>query len=745
MLQVIQNYNTGELKVEEVPEPGMRPGGILVHNMFSLISAGTERNTVETAQKTLVGKAQSRPDLVRQVIQIAKRDGIMNTIALVKNKLDTPVPLGYSSAGIVMAVAEDVDEFAVGDHVACAGQGYASHADVVFIPRNLAVKMPAGVSFEAAAYTTLGAIAMQGIRQARVTVGEKSAVIGLGLLGLLTVQILKASGCKVAGIDIDNEACEKARSLGADLAFTPESEFMPLVEHLTQGHGFDHVIITAASTSNQPVILAGHIVRHKGKVIIEGAVPAEVPRSPYYEKEIDVLFARSYGPGRYDYSYEEQGRDYPYGYVRWTENRNMAAFLELIEQKRIDVRSITTHTFKIEDAAKAYALITGHSKEKEKYTGILIQYSHRHIAPEPTPEITGRSVPAFPPADKVRIGFLGAGNFAQNYLLPLLKKNTSVELAGVSTSKGITAQSVAKKFKFRYATTLNQELIQHPDIVALFIATRHHLHAPLVAECLKNNKSVFTEKPLAMNFEQLRELIEIYNTHPGRVMIGFNRRFAPAVRDTKLFLAKKIQPCMVTYRINAGYIPISHWIQDPEQGGGRIVGEVCHFVDLISYLIQSIPVRVFAEIISSTREDIVSKDNLAVTLKYRDGSVATVHYIACGDKSFPKERVEIFCENSVAVIDDFRRASFTRNGKTKKTGGGRQEKGYRQCLSAFIHAVAKGQPSPISFDEAVHATVTTFKILESLSKGLPVDIRLDDRQEVLNGLSRIYTESQTGR
>ncbi|MBL7960950.1 zinc-binding alcohol dehydrogenase, partial [bacterium] len=377
MLQVIQNYKSGELKVEDVPEPALMPGGILVRNVFSLISSGTEKTTVETAQKSLVGKAQSRPDLVKKVIAVAKREGLLSTFRLVKNKLDTQVPMGYSSAGVVTAVASDVDEFAVGDRVACAGQGYASHAETIFVPRNLAVKIPVSVEFDEAAFTTLGAIAMQGVRQAQLVVGEKVAVIGLGLIGLITVQILKASGCIVAGFDIDSDACSLAKELGADYALLTAGNYLPIIEKMTDGYGVDCAIITASTKTNLPVILAGDITRNKGSVVIVGGVPADVPRSPFYEKEIDIRFSRSYGPGRYDTSYEEKGLDYPYGYVRWTENRNMQAFLQLTSDKKIDLKKITSHRFRIEDANKAYQLITGKTKSKEKFIGILLEYDHR--------------------------------------------------------------------------------------------------------------------------------------------------------------------------------------------------------------------------------------------------------------------------------------------------------------------------------------------------------------------------------
>ncbi len=722
MLQVIQKYNTGELLVEDVAPPALQPGGILVRTMQSLISAGTERNTVETAQKSLAGKAKSRPDLVKKVIQVAKRDGIMSTYRLVKNKLDSPVPLGYSNAGIVIAVAEDLDEFSVGDHVACAGQGYASHAEIVFVPRNLAVRIPEGIDFDEACYATLGAIALQGIRQAETLVGETVAVIGLGLLGILSVQILKANGCRVIGLDLNEAACENARNAGADHAMIICGDTVTDIETITRGYGVDSSIITAATSSTAPVILSGDILRHKGKLIIEGAVPADIPRSPFYEKEIDVRFARSYGPGRYDSNYEEFGIDYPYGYVRWTENRNMQAFLGLAAQKKINLKSVTTHRFKIEDAKQAYDMITGKNPSAETIVGVLLDYRHRNLEVKNGKNLSLSSAEPVKSFESLSIGFIGAGNFAQNMLLPHFKKMQNVRLTGVSTSKGVTAKNVADKFKFQFSTTDNFEIIRHPEINALFVTTRHHLHAPMVMEALKASKPVFVEKPLAMSTEELDEIVRIYQNQPTTLMVGYNRRFSPVIREVKKFYSRKISPLMITYRINAGNIPKNHWIQDPVQGGGRIIGEVCHFIDLMIHLLNAMPVNVYAQTISYNAHDVTNRDNLQVIVKFSDGSTGTISYIAIGDKTFPKERIEIFGEQSVAVVDDFKNCRLSRNGKSRTFGGSRQDKGYADSILAFTDAILKGQPSPIPFDELVMTSKTVFAILGSLTKGLPVGI-----------------------
>ena len=662
MLQVIQNYKTGKLTVDEVPDPVLKPGGIIVRNHFSLISAGTERTTVSTAQKSLAGKAKSRPDLVKQVVGVARRDGVASTIKLVKNKLDTSVPMGYSCAGEVIAVATDVDEFAIGDMVACAGQGYASHAEIIYVPRNLAAKIPNGVKAEDAAFTTLGAIAMQSVRQAEIVLGEHVAVIGLGLLGLLTAQILKASSCKVLGIDIKPEACTLARKLGVEHTVSSDSDLVPFVEKATHNFGVDKVIICAASSNNEPILTAGSIVREKGKVVIVGGVPADIPRSPFYEKEVDICFSRSYGPGRYDSTYEERGIDYPYGYVRWTENRNMQTFLDLLADGKIKFDKIITHKFQIGDAKEAYDMITGKSKAKENYIGILLKYdSSRRKTP-----IVKTSTPRSKSEGAVAVGFIGAGNFAQNYLLPAVQANKDANLLGVATSRGVTAKNVAEKFGFEFAASGAEEILNNAETDAVFIATRHNLHAPYVIDALEKNKAVYVEKPLALNPEQLQDVLKAHKKFPGCVMVGFNRRFSELTHQTRHFLNKRLEPCFINYRINAGLVSQEHWIQDPHEGGGRIIGEVCHFVDFCNFIVTSLPIRVFADVITHLKHDFTSKDNVSIIIKYRDGSIANINYIASGDKSLPKERIEIACEGSSVVIDDFQQIQFHRDNRMKK-------------------------------------------------------------------------------
>ena len=715
MLQIVQNYKTGELSVKNVPDPALQPGGLIVQNHFSLISAGTERLAVATAQKNLAGKAQSRPDLVDKVKRSIQRDGLLHTISIVKNKLDTPQALGYSSSGVVTAVADHVRGFAVGDRVACAGQGYASHAEKIFIPQNLAVKVPEHVDLDEAAFATLGAIAMQGVRQASVEVGEYVAVIGLGLLGLLTVQILKAAGCIVLGMDIDKKSCHLAQTLGADLTSTKVKDFIQMADALSQGNGMDKVIITASTKNNEPILSGGEILRKKGALVIVGMVPTDIPRSPFYEKEIDVRYSCSYGPGRYDSNYEEQGIDYPYPYVRWTENRNMQSFLDLVGQNKINIKEIITHRFKIQEAQAAYDLITGQSKNRDKYIGILFEYNTQKTQEESFVELAIKSQSSAQSGD-LNIGFIGAGNFAQGFLIPPLKKLKNVHLEGVSTSKGITSNAVAEKFGFHYATTDNNQILKESSINAVFIATRHHLHANQVVSCLKSNKPVYVEKPLALDEEELKSIQKANKKNPTIVMVGFNRRFSPHTSQLLEFLPVQT-PKMIHYRINAGYIPAEHWTQNPAEGGGRIIGEVCHFIDFTNFVTRSKPVRLYAESLDSVSG---LKDTLTISIKYNDGSVGNIVYSSVGDKSLPKEKIEVFSTDFVGIIDDFRTSQFICKGKTTPFKTSKQDKGHAYSVNKFIDAVQDGGESPIPFEESVLATQMTFMVHDSLSKGIPL-------------------------
>ncbi len=731
MKQLIQNMKSGELKIEDVPPPSLKTGGVLVKNYYSLISAGTEKTKVDLGKKSMLQKARSRPEDVKRVLSEVRQQGIIATYKKVMSKLEVPSAMGYSSAGVVIAVDPFVDEFQPGDRVACAGGGYANHADIVFVPKNLCVKVPDGVGLDGAAYTTLGAIALQGVRQANPTLGEKVAVIGLGLVGQLTVQILKAAGCGVIGVDIDAHAVNLAKELGVDVGVVRRRDVQGIVDSYTKGYGADAVIITAATSSNDPVELAPKIARDRSRLVMVGATGMDLPRGPFYMKELEFRLSRSYGPGRYDTKYEEGGTDYPIGYVRWTEKRNMEEFLNLVLQQKVDVKKITTHCFSIEDAPKAYDLISG--KKKARYIGILLKYEGLTSPTDSKKQYiaTVYQKPASKPQPSsdvgLRVGFIGAGNFAQNYLLPALKDIGGAKLVGVCDAAGTTAKYVGDKFGFEFCTSDSNDILDNDMIGTVFIATRHNMHARFVSEALKQGRNVFVEKPLAMNQDELNDVIRAYEVqletgHCPMLMVGFNRRFAPLMVETKKFFSDVKEPLVVNYRINAGFIPKDHWTQDPVEGGGRIVGEVCHFVDIVQHLSDSIPARVYAEAIQSGNASVMNNDNISVTLKMKNGSLGIITYLANGDRVVPKERIEISGGNRTAILDNFQRLSLYQAGREKTIKGGGMDKGHKAEVEAFMRRVKERRSNEmvaplIDFQSLIITTSATLKIIESLNTG----------------------------
>jgi predicted dehydrogenase/threonine dehydrogenase-like Zn-dependent dehydrogenase len=719
MKQVLQSFRTGVLKVDEVPETVVKSGGVLVRTSASLISAGTEKMVIDLAQKSLAGKAKERPDLVRQVINKVQRDGLISAFHTVKAKLDAPLALGYSSAGVVREVGRGAEEFRVGDRVACAGMNYASHAETVFVPKNLAVKIPDGVSFDEAAFVTLGAIALQGVRTAEVKLGEAVAVIGLGLLGQITVQILKAAGCRVVAVDLDPAKVQLAREHGAETAVLRGDDVEGAVSQFTDGCGVDAVIITAAAETNDPTELAGVIARDRAVVSMVGAVKMDVPRKVYYEKELQLRLSRSYGPGRYDASYEEQGVDYPIGYVRWTERRNMQEFLRLVAAKAVRLDRLITHRFDIADAARAYDIITG--KDRQPFLGVLLDYAQ---TPSPSTVValdakraTTRGEKAARPG--VNLGVIGAGNFAKSVLLPRLAKLQGVGLVGVATATGRNAKAVGEQFGFGLCTTDYRELLARDDINTVLIATRHDTHAKLAAEALRAGKVVYVEKPLAISEEGLSEVAAAVAETDGRVMVGFNRRFSELAAELKRAFAGaggRREPLAVTYRVNAGAVPKESWIQGDE-GGGRVVGEVCHFVDFLQFITDADPVEVFAYASEA------GNDTLSVVVKFGDGSVGNINYFSTGDRSFPKERVEVYGGGRVAVLDDFRALEVWAGGKRKVTKRLAQDKGFDRELDSFVAAIQSGGEMPISWPSLLLTTLTTLKIEDALRHGGPEPVQ----------------------
>ncbi len=717
MKQIVQQQKNGRLEVADVPAPMLQPQGVLVQTAFSLISAGTERAKVEVAQKSLLGKAMARPDQVRQVVQTYQQLGFQATYQKVVNKLEALSPLGYSTAGIVVAVGEQVTGLKVGDKVACAGGGYASHAEIIYVPQNLCAPVPSGVPLAQAAYTTLGAIAMQGVRQAEPALGETVGVIGLGLLGLLTVQLLRAAGCRVVGLDVNPVRCTLARELGADVAASPHDADLEAEARRYSPAGLDAVILTAATRSSDPIVLAAHLARERARLVVVGAVGMDIPRSPFYEKELEVRLSRSYGPGRYDPEYEEKGRDYPIGYVRWTEGRNMVAFLGLLAQGKLDMAPLTTHCYPVEEAETAYQLIQG--EMEAPFLGVLLDYGvDEAVVPEFPTRTPIRVTTAAGPPRPVVLALLGAGSFAQSMLLPHLQKNEAVSLRLVVTPSGLTARSVAEKAGFALCAADPETALVDEQVNLVVIASRHDSHADLVRRSLQAGKSVFVEKPLALTPTQLAEVTKTYaELSRPFVMVGFNRRFAPLVRSLRTFLAPVGEPMLLYYRVNAGYIPPDHWIQDREIGGGRLVGEVCHFVDLLLHLVRQPVTQVFAYGLPDGGR--YNQDNITAVLRFADGSVGTILYAANGDKRLPKERIEVFAAGKAAVLDDFRQLTLVSNGK-QTVEKSRPDKGHGAEMAALVTAVQRDSDEPVPFSESVLVTQTMFAIATSLATGEPV-------------------------
>jgi predicted dehydrogenase/threonine dehydrogenase-like Zn-dependent dehydrogenase len=727
MKQVLQHARTGEISVQEVPTPKLLDGCVLVQIATSLVSAGTERASSEFASKSLLQKARARPDLVREVINKAGRDGLFSAMAAVRTRLDQPGALGYSSAGTVVDVGKGVNDVLVGDRVACAGAGYAVHAEFACVPRLLVAKIPSesGVTFDEAAFTTLGAVALHGVRTAGVRLGDVVAVIGLGLLGQLTVQVLKAAGCRVLGMDIVPERADLAFRMGADVVSASASSFRELCLQHSAGHGVDAILIAAETSSSDPVSLAGEIARDRGVVVAVGTVGMDIQRKLYYEKELDFRLSRSYGPGRYDSAYEQKGRDYPIGYVRWTETRNMEAFLQLLSDGKLNLGTLITHRFPIERAHQAYELITG--RKTEPSLGVLITYSGQSEE-SPRLQLVGKeTVPAVVRDNSVSVGLLGAGSFAMGTLLPAIKRIKGLDMIGVCAANGSHSRHAAEKFGFNYCSTDEKQIVNDPNINTVVIATRDHLHASQVLAALNAGKHVFCEKPLCLSEGELAEIVHTHHrvSEPQKslLMVGFNRRFAPMAIPMKAFVKEIQEPLAMHYRVNAGSLHPDHWVNDPQQGGGRILGEVCHFVDFLSFLAGAPPSRVCASAVGA----VAAEDHLGISLEFANGSQGTISYLTNGDKSYSKERVEVFGGGRVAVLEDFRRLELVTQGRKRVFRSLlRQDKGHSGEWKAFVTALRTGTEAPIPFNEIVSSTLATLRVLDSRSSGRAEVVELAD-------------------
>ncbi|HVG30788.1 MAG TPA: bi-domain-containing oxidoreductase [Pyrinomonadaceae bacterium] len=721
MKQLLQQLKNGEGVVADVPAPSARRGRVVVRTAASLVSAGTERAIVELGRKSLLGKVRERPEAVRKVLGKVRDEGLASAVAAVRDKLGEMSALGYSASGVVVEVGEDVTEFGVGDRVACAGAGYASHAEVLSVPKNLCVRLPEGADFEAGAFGTVGAIALQGVRLAEPTLGESVVVIGLGLIGQLTVQLLKANGCRVFGIDLDPARVELALSLGADDGAASGEGVRRAVEAWTRGRGADAVLITAATDSNEPVELAGEVSRLKGRVVAVGGVGLGVPRDVYYVRELTLKVSMSYGPGRYDPEYEERGHDYPLPYVRWTEGRNIEAFLDLAAAGRVRVAPLVTHRFPVEEGAHAYQLIAGETKEP--YLGVLLTYD---TGRELERRVERRDAGAFARRGEreVRVGLIGAGGYARAVLLPGFKA-AGAHFQTVATASGVSARSAGEKFGFASLASGADEVIDDPEVNLVVIATRHDTHAELARRALERGKHVFVEKPLALSDAELDGVLEAAAQSSGSLMVGFNRRFSPSARAARDFFADRREPLSILYRVNAGRIPRGHWAHDPREGGGRIRSEVCHFVDLCQFWAGSPPARVHAEAVETEDLQSVGEDSVFITLRFADGSNACVAYLAEGDRALAKERVEIFGGGRSFVIDDFRAATRYSGGREEKLKLRGADKGQAEEVRAVCAVVLGREPAPIPLAELDATTRATFRILDSLRTGRPA--RLDER------------------
>ena len=714
MKQVLQNMKTGLVTVTDVPVPLARPGFVLVRTAASLISAGTERTAVEAGQKSLIGRAMNQPALVKKVIERATQEGVANTVGAVRAKLASNVALGYSAAGTVIQLGDGVTNLREGDRVACAGLGYASHAEVLTVPKNLCVRVPDRVTFEAAAFSTVGAIALQGVRLAEPTLGQSVVVIGLGLVGQLAVQLLKANGCRVFGIDLDQRKLDIAKRCGADEVCSSDEDAKPAVSQWTRGRGADAVIITAGTDSNQPIELAGDISRLKGRVIAVGAVGMNIPRQSFYDRELTFLVSKSYGPGRYDPEYEERGHDYPFAYVRWTEGRNIEAFLDLIAEGRVNVEPLITHQFEIDKSEQAYKVVTG--EIAGPHVGIILKYdTDREV--ERTIQLSAQPTMA----ESVRAGVIGAGGYAKAVLLPHFKA-AGVDFQRIATASGVTAREVGPQYGFRAAVSNADEVVDDPATNLIVIASRHGSHADLAARALEHGKHVFVEKPLALNDEQLDRVLNSATKSNGTLMVGFNRRFSPLAIAAKQIFAGRQAPLSINYRVNASRISKDHWMNDPIEGGGRIVGEVCHFIDFLHFISGSLTTRVFAESIGANHADITNDDSVVITVRLADGSNASVSYFAEGDRGLAKERVEIFGGGKTFVIDDFMSASAYDRSKEKKTKLRKQDKGQAEQARVVCAVVREGKPAPIALEDLATTTRATFRIRESLRTGMPINV-----------------------
>jgi predicted dehydrogenase/threonine dehydrogenase-like Zn-dependent dehydrogenase len=719
--QVAQNYKSGDLAVVDVPAPACKPGGVLVRSLFSLISTGTELMKVSEARMSLLQKARARPDQVRKLLDSVAQQGALATYQKAMNRLDSYTPLGYSLCGVVVEVGAGAEQFSVGQVVAAAGNEFALHAEVNWVPTNLCVPVPDGVAAEHAAFATVGAIAMQGVRRAEVALGETACVIGLGLIGQLAVRLLVASGVQVVGLDVVAARCRAAEKAGALACAAPDEAGIREVEHVllarTGGLGADHVLLAAGGDSNGPVEVAARLARDRARVVDIGKTRLDLPWNAYYEKELDVRFSRSYGPGRYDDQYELDGIDYPAGYVRWTERRNLACFLGLLATGSVDVASLVSGIHPVEEAADLYDRLGAGSLQG---VGFLLSYGEppQMDSPDRTIHVeSGTSSTSMPsrrrPSQEVRLGFIGAGNYATSMLLPHLRDDPGAELVSVATTRSLSGLNAQRKFEFRTITTSVDTVLDDGTLDAVFIVTRHQSHAALVCQALERGLAVFVEKPLALTEEQLAEVLDtVERTGNDRVMVGFNRRFAPLFTELRERLGPLRGPMSARYLVNAGQLDPGSWYLNEKLEGSRFAGEGGHFIDTLSALVGNHPVEVHA---------VGTGANVHATMRYSDGSVAVITYVTNGSSRFPKETLDVVGNGCNGRLDNFQRITvWSAKGKDGRRVLAGQDKGQRAQLERFLHAVRTGSPMPIPLQSLVATTRATLAVESSLATHRPV-------------------------
>ncbi len=710
MKQILQSARSGELELLEVPAPMPLRGQVLVRNHFSVMSPGTDRLSMAFARSSLFSKARSRPDLVKQVVSKWKSDGALATYRTVTTRLDTPQPLGYSSAGVVEAVGPGVTNFAPGDRVACAGAGYANHAELVCVPENLVAPVPAAVPLDQAAFATMGAIALQSVRVAEPTLGEAAAVVGLGLIGQLGVQLLRANGCRVLGLDLNARRAKQALDQGAEWAETPGSLPSTWKEEATGGHGVDLALVAASASTSAPLQLAAQLCRHKGRLAVVGAMPLEIERRSMYDKELDLRMSMSYGPGRYDRSYEELGNDYPLPYVRWTENRNLRAFLALINSGSLHIDRLDTRLASFDEAVPAYEeLVSG----KSESLAVVFRYD----AEASTERTVSLPAPRRRPAsDVLGVSFVGAGNYAKALLLPLLDRRNDIHRLTLVTATGASARRTAEKFGFSGCGTNPEAVFKDPNVGLVFIATRHDTHVPLALRAMDSGKAVWLEKPVALTPEDLERVTRRVVDRGAFLAVGYNRRFSSHVREIDRFFANRSGPLSIHYSVAAGPPPRDTWSMDPEEGGGRVIGEICHFVDVANHLVGQLCKTVYARFLA-TDSDV--DDSLLSVLVYPDGSICTLEYLAHSDPGLPKERFEVSGEGRTARCTNFRTTELSGRRTFRSLS---QDKGQATEIREVVNAVQKGDPSPFTLDEIVNVSRVTFAMLESAATGAPIAI-----------------------